>query len=91
MADERAAAAILYLPPEEGPITTLHAWIAVQTDGSGEGLMSAIMGGTHMPLLSSRLHVVKTLEASARNIEKASGGKIRAELRTFHAVAHMEE
>ena len=79
-------------PDPDQRISVIHAWITTHSNGA-EGLMSADMpmpgrpGDTHMPLLSSKLHVAQRLRPLAEEAQSTSldgpNPVVKIELRTF--------
>ena len=77
-------------PPDAGQrVHVLYAWIATHPDGS-EGIMSADLpmfeGMRHVPLLSSKRHVVENMRDLVEQIVSmsvAAGTPIKYELRTY--------
>ena len=71
------------LPPEAGPVRTVHIWIGVRTDGR-EAMLSADIGERHMPLMSSRRELAEALGPLARRLTMHRADRlIRVELRSF--------
>lgn len=57
-------------------IGALYAWIATEPDG-GEGLCSAQIGDTHMPLIGADMDRIKSMRPAAEAVRRASGYQVR--------------
>jgi hypothetical protein len=57
-------------------ISVLYAWIATEPDG-GEGVCSAQIGDTHMPLVGADLDRIKSLRQWAEAARRATGYPVR--------------
>jgi hypothetical protein len=61
---------------EPKTIDALYAWIATEPDG-GEGVCSARIGDTHLPLVGANIDRVKSLRGYAELVRHATGYPIR--------------
>lgn len=57
-------------------IDAIYAWVATNRDGS-EGIVSTMMGDTHMPLIGADVDRMKALRSAAEYIRQASGCPVR--------------
>ncbi len=57
-------------------IDALYAWIVTEPDG-GEGVASAFLGGTHMPLIGADMDRIKSLRPFAEIVRKMTGYPVR--------------
>lgn len=57
-------------------IDALYAWVVTEPDG-GEGVGSALLGGTHYPLVGADVDRMKSLREFAETIRRATGYPVR--------------
>jgi hypothetical protein len=65
-----------YRPGTGQSIDALYAWVATEPDG-GEGICSAQIGGTHMPLVGANMDRIKSLRLYAEAVRRMSGYPVR--------------